>query len=820
MNDEAAFLAALAASPDDDLLRLAFADWLDERNDPRAGWVRDPEIWRHTGPDFRDPVPGLIVELGTPQRRERITRALAEFGLPAVLGVLRAMRTDNDDVRGHGQDVLAAMAPLVASCLPDLMQQLQSSDRLERLAAVEAVGVLGEPARPALPLLAGCLEEDDGPILRAAVAAVIRLGPVAAPLVPALHQAEEAAVNLDDEDLGWRIRGDIIQALGRVGPAALDAVDLLIGGFMLDGEVAEEAMEALQRLGMPVAEAVLHATVDLHSDEEDYGIGVLTHFGQEVIPLLLKTIADPSADSGVRAVALQVFAEEEFADKLGPYADEVVSHLRAALEDEEEYVRERAAAALANLGVTGSVKEHVLPKLASPDPDVRRRAVGEVRGLALEPAEIVAMLEPLLEDPNDDVRLEAVLSLRGRPGIDSGRLVRMLCEWLRTGPDYLAEQAAHWLVWMPAVSAAVPNLLAALHHSAEEVRAAAVGSLGGLLETPEVLAGLRQAARDPAVRVRHAIATVFQRRMKLPAAIAPVVLELTADPDESVRDMATAALWHVDAVPPAAVGALMSRLERDDRWGIRWTAHALARAGPTGIAHLWPLLQSERPLLRQAAAQGLAQVASPPPAALPGLLACLHDEEPETRAGAAIALGNLGPPAAEAVGALVQLLRDPGDVVRGAAAGALGKIGPAALHTVSDLLAALEDRNTWVHQFAAESLGRLLSIQAELLSRLAALWNAPEERSRAHTADILGHVSPTAVVLGDALRILRQLAFDPSAEVRKRVVVALGNLAPAVAETLPELQRLAGDPDPWVRERAADALKKVSGAEATLADRG
>jgi uncharacterized protein (TIGR02996 family) len=40
MNDEAAFMAAILAAPDDDAPRLVFADWLDERGDRRAEWLR------------------------------------------------------------------------------------------------------------------------------------------------------------------------------------------------------------------------------------------------------------------------------------------------------------------------------------------------------------------------------------------------------------------------------------------------------------------------------------------------------------------------------------------------------------------------------------------------------------------------------------------------------------------------------------------------------------------------------------------------------------------------------------------------------------
>lgn len=40
MDDEAAFLRAITESPGDDTPRLVFADWLDERGDPRSEWLR------------------------------------------------------------------------------------------------------------------------------------------------------------------------------------------------------------------------------------------------------------------------------------------------------------------------------------------------------------------------------------------------------------------------------------------------------------------------------------------------------------------------------------------------------------------------------------------------------------------------------------------------------------------------------------------------------------------------------------------------------------------------------------------------------------
>ena len=45
MPTDADFLAAVAAAPLDSLPKLVYADWLDERNDPRGGYVRVLVEW-------------------------------------------------------------------------------------------------------------------------------------------------------------------------------------------------------------------------------------------------------------------------------------------------------------------------------------------------------------------------------------------------------------------------------------------------------------------------------------------------------------------------------------------------------------------------------------------------------------------------------------------------------------------------------------------------------------------------------------------------------------------------------------------------------
>ena len=69
MTDEEAFLAALAERPGDDLTRLVFADWLDERGDGRAAYLR------------------LVVEVAARIQANRSCRRLASQAGPIAEGI-------------------------------------------------------------------------------------------------------------------------------------------------------------------------------------------------------------------------------------------------------------------------------------------------------------------------------------------------------------------------------------------------------------------------------------------------------------------------------------------------------------------------------------------------------------------------------------------------------------------------------------------------------------------------------------------------------------------------------------------------------------
>src|SRR5262245_48235142 len=81
-----AFLATIAEAPHDLAARLVFADWLEERDDPRAPWMRIPELWLYMARDARDPPPSLLAGFAahTAPALRRAPPLLRRVGPPMV----------------------------------------------------------------------------------------------------------------------------------------------------------------------------------------------------------------------------------------------------------------------------------------------------------------------------------------------------------------------------------------------------------------------------------------------------------------------------------------------------------------------------------------------------------------------------------------------------------------------------------------------------------------------------------------------------------------------------------------------------------------
>src|SRR5262245_35174928 len=124
--NEQAFLKAIAQG--DDTARLAFADWLEDRGDRRAAWVRDPKVFAWMLPEGRDPVPALIAALYERpwERHQKINEAfrrVGSFAAPALMAVLER----NDNAARDAAEVLANMgADVVVPLVPRLTELIRT----------------------------------------------------------------------------------------------------------------------------------------------------------------------------------------------------------------------------------------------------------------------------------------------------------------------------------------------------------------------------------------------------------------------------------------------------------------------------------------------------------------------------------------------------------------------------------------------------------------------------------------------------------------------------------------------------------------------
>jgi HEAT repeat protein len=193
--------------------------------------------------------------------------------------------------------------------------------------------------------------------------------------------------------------------------------------------------------------------------EVEAGTADLEQRGTAAVPLIRRTLQDPTADSGKRKAALKACAI------LGPRAVEAIPEISSALQD-PDYTAE-AALALSFMGspAVAPLREAV----KSDEPAVRRealRSLGKVRERAsIDPQIVIPLLLDALDDEDASVRHIAVTYL----GI------------VRDNPQK-----------------EVPGLIEALKDEDSEVRQAAAGALAayGSLAEPAIPA-LKKAATDP-----------------------------------------------------------------------------------------------------------------------------------------------------------------------------------------------------------------------------------------------------------------------------------------------------------------------------------
>ncbi len=328
----------------------------------------------------------------------------------------------------------------------------------------------------------------------------------------------------------------------------------------------------------------------------------------------------------------------------------------------------------------------------------------------------------------------------------------------------------------------------------DTVRRRFVGSFGWRKQRPPdpprdpvdlAVETLERALADLSPAVRTQAARALGRIGPPAAGVAPSLIALLKEPDETVRCEAATALGQVEGEARSTVEALVA------------------------------LLNDSSALVKAAAARALGAMKSTAAAAAPALVALLRDREEAVRGAAALAIAELGPLSGSTTGVLVEGLSSPDNVVRAHTAEALGTIGAAADDAAGALVEAATDANDWVRSKAVEALGKIGDSAATVA--VPCLMRALKDHDNgviALAAEALGQMGELADPAIPAL--IRSLRHG-SPEVRRGAAQALGKLGGGAAAARPALEKATGDDDGAVRAEATRALGAIGGPTPTPA---
>ncbi len=199
-------------------------------------------------------------------------------------------------------------------------------------------------------------------------------------------------------------------------------------------------------------------------------------------------------------------------------------------------------------------------------------------------------------------------------------------------------------------------------------------------------------------------------------------------------------------------------------------------------------------------------------------LRALDGPDADIRRRAIFALGAMGLDAAEAVPALARILREDADAeTRHQAAQALAKMAPASAAAVPDLARALdEDEEPLVRMNAAIALSRLgtqarpaVPVLIRATQRRANRTNLTTFSFTIQEMAALALGRATAGTSEGAAPLLEALQSARTANKRRLIARALGEIGPAGRAAEPQLRALLADENPEVREAAQESLQKI-----------
>lgn len=176
-------------------------------------------------------------------------------------------------------------------------------------------------------------------------------------------------------------------------------------------------------------------------------------------------------------------------------------------------------------------------------------------------------------------------------------------------------------------------------------------------------------------------------------------------------------------------------------------------------------------------------------------------------------LGVISPPE-DALVTLLTVMPDGSEGVRGEASRLFEEAGRLVDDgLIAAILAGLQDENESLRGMLAGMLGDLRPVRQGVVPALVAMLQDKSAWVRAHAAQALGAIAPPDE--GVLAAICTAALNDPVAQVRRRVVRALGNIAAAVGKARAE----AVAADHRVREQVSLTLRQVRDTDSSEVNR-
>ncbi len=458
--------------------------------------------------------------------------------------LLRMLDADDARMRADALSLLASHSDpdVIAAALA----RLQDDDRAVRTTAAHTLGQLR--AKSAVGELLQATADPEPPVRRMAVVALGRIAD------PAALESLVAIVEEQEENDFW-LRRSAIEAVAAL-PDARATMKLLAWARMESLREREVAIEALGSRDAASVRDLLHELVDdADATIRRAAIGAVGQLGDpQSIPALLGVVAsDDSSDAYSASRALQAIR-----------IDEPTTELLAALKSDNERVSSAAAVLLGNSGKAevvpmlieameqGSLRSYDAPEAFEALIDDEALDLLEEFSRASQPARreavaaalqkrggerSAAILLPMLTDTEFRVRFHAGVALADRvDDLDLDTLLNIA----RREPKFRAGVAQA----LKGLSDAVPRLTKLAEGADVATQRLVVEALGNVGEEAAIDA-LVSFARSPLAEVRRQVAD--ELRLRHASERLPILLELGCDPDDEVRNRATATVSTIPA---------------------------------------------------------------------------------------------------------------------------------------------------------------------------------------------------------------------------------------------------------------------------------